>query len=340
MVHALPGVVEGEVLLDHARAEHVAEERHRVAVLVVGEPDHELRKALAEGRDHAQVQVFGLGRIGGRALHDAELRVDGEDRVHRALDVLEGPAAGGEGDRLAVGGDLPEKRRVDEVGRGDLERRHAEFGEEVGAGSVEGRPEQRDPSSRAWCMSSNQSLSESSSASRCSPYVRPKLFSWSYGWSYMARVYSVGLSRFWSLIASAPDSLAARSRSIALISEPWWLCPTSAMTQASPSSRCACRRQRASHLPGDGIAVGCGAAARARGAAPARTRRRAAARAQRHERVEVVEAHRQVEDVRGHRADEGRGEAPRERRTRAASGSPRASARGRAAGRAARRRNT
>ena len=115
VVGALPGVVEREVLLDHARAEHVAEQRHRVAVLVVGEPDHDLRIPLAQRRDHAQVQLLHLDRIRRRALQHAELRVEREDRLHRTVDVLERGAAGGEDDRLAVRGDVPEQRRVHDV---------------------------------------------------------------------------------------------------------------------------------------------------------------------------------------------------------------------------------
>ena len=45
MVGALPRVIQGEVLLDDARAEHVADQRHRDAALVVGEADDELRES-------------------------------------------------------------------------------------------------------------------------------------------------------------------------------------------------------------------------------------------------------------------------------------------------------
>ena len=137
MVGALRGVVEREVLLDHARAEHVGDERHRDAVLVVGEPDHEAREPLAQRRDDVQVQVVRVGRIRGGALQDAELVVERQDRVDRAVDVLQLRAAGREDHRLSEGGDVPKQRRVADVARRELERRHVELGEQVGALEVE-----------------------------------------------------------------------------------------------------------------------------------------------------------------------------------------------------------
>ena len=68
--------LDGEVLLDHPRAEHVRDRRHRDAVLVVGEPDHELGVALAVRRDHAELELLDGGRVGRRALQQAELGVD------------------------------------------------------------------------------------------------------------------------------------------------------------------------------------------------------------------------------------------------------------------------
>ena len=87
--------------------------------------------------------------------------------------------------------------------------------------------------------------------------MRPKLFSWSYGWSYIARVYSVRLSRFWSFTASTPHCLAMCRNSIAFISDPWWLWPTSAMTYASPSSEMRLPSTTSSLMTGDGTATGC-----------------------------------------------------------------------------------
>ena len=86
------------------------------------------------------------------------------------------------------------------------------------------------PSSRQCSRSSNQASAGSSSASRCSPYVAPKLFSLSYGWSKSARVKRRRLSRFWNLTAFTPASAAASTSCFARSSSPWWLWPISAMT--------------------------------------------------------------------------------------------------------------
>src|SRR5439155_17985183 len=143
LVGALPRVVEREVLLDHACAEHEADERHGDPALVVGETDREVGEALAIDLDHAQVELVDLARIRGRALHQAELRVDREDGVDGALDVLERPSARREEDRPSVRRDVPEERRVDEVGGGDLEGGSADLGEEVRARLVERGAEER-----------------------------------------------------------------------------------------------------------------------------------------------------------------------------------------------------
>ena len=74
VIRALPGVVEREVLLEDARAEHVADERHRDPVVVVGEADHELRVALAQLADDGEVQILDVRRVGRRAVEDGELR--------------------------------------------------------------------------------------------------------------------------------------------------------------------------------------------------------------------------------------------------------------------------
>ena len=72
------------------------------------------------------------------------MRVEREHGVERSLDVLDRSSAGREEDRLSETGDMPEQRRVHEVGRGDLERGHVELGEEVGARLVEDGAEEHD----------------------------------------------------------------------------------------------------------------------------------------------------------------------------------------------------
>ena len=106
MVRALRRVVEREVLLDHARAEHVGHESHGDAVLVIGQPDHEAWEPLAQRGDDVQVQVVRVGGVGGRALQDAELVVDRQDHFDRALDVRHLRTSGGKNQRLSEGGDM------------------------------------------------------------------------------------------------------------------------------------------------------------------------------------------------------------------------------------------
>ena len=121
---------------------------------------------------------------------------------------------------------------------GDLERGRVELCQEVGARLVERRREERDAFLAAGLAELEPvARPTSSSASRCSPYVAPKLFSLSYGASYSSRVKSARLSRFWSLTASTPHSFAAWISAFACSTSPWWLCPISAMTYAAPSSR-------------------------------------------------------------------------------------------------------
>src|SRR3954470_9577491 len=55
VVGAAHGAVEGEVLLDDARAQCVGDHGHRDAVVVAGQPDHGPGELVAEGLDHPQV---------------------------------------------------------------------------------------------------------------------------------------------------------------------------------------------------------------------------------------------------------------------------------------------
>ena len=67
------------------------------------------------------------------------------DRVVGAHDVVHGGAAGADDHRLADLRHVLEQRRVDDVAGRELERRHVELGEEVGAVVVERSGEERDP---------------------------------------------------------------------------------------------------------------------------------------------------------------------------------------------------
>ena len=143
VVGSLQGVVEGEVLLDHPCSQHVGDERHCDAVLVVGEPDYQVGEALSQRRDHVQVEILRLGRVRGGALEDAQLVVEREDRIDRALDVLHRATPRREEHRLPECRDMALKRRVAQVAGGELERGNVELGEQVGALEVEHSGEQR-----------------------------------------------------------------------------------------------------------------------------------------------------------------------------------------------------
>ena len=68
----------------------------------------------------------------------------GEDRLDRAVDVLERAAARRQEHRLAERGDVPKERDVEEVAGRELERVDVELGEEVGARLVERGRDERD----------------------------------------------------------------------------------------------------------------------------------------------------------------------------------------------------
>src|SRR5438309_6559686 len=111
---------------------------------MVGKTDDEAREPFAQLRDHAQVEILGCCGIGGSALQDAELLVDGQDRVDRALDVLQRAAAGREEHGLAELRDVSLQRRVLQITRGELVRRHVELREKIRAFEVPGGREERD----------------------------------------------------------------------------------------------------------------------------------------------------------------------------------------------------
>ena len=147
VVGALPGVVDGEVLLHHASAQHVRSQGHGDAVVVGGQAHDGVRESLPVACDDAQVQLFELGGVARRALHDAELGVDRADRVVGADDVLDGAAAGADEHRLLEPGHVLQERDVPQVAGSHLEGRHIHLGEEVRALEVEGRGEIATPSS-------------------------------------------------------------------------------------------------------------------------------------------------------------------------------------------------
>ena len=90
-----------------------------------------------------EVQVLDVRRIRRRAVEDRELLVRGEDRLDRAVDVLERPAARREQHRPAERSHVPQERHVQEIPRCELERVDAELREELGARLVERRSDER-----------------------------------------------------------------------------------------------------------------------------------------------------------------------------------------------------
>ena len=68
----------------------------------------------------------------------------GEDRLDRAVDVLERAAACREEHRLAERRDVPKERDVEKVAGRELERVDVELGEEIGARLVESGSDERD----------------------------------------------------------------------------------------------------------------------------------------------------------------------------------------------------
>ena len=144
VVGALPRVVQREVLLEDPGAEHERDRGHCNAVVMVGETDHEVGVALAERGDDREVQVLDLGRVGGGAVEHAELLVPGHDRLDGAVDVLQRPAARGQEHWFAERRDPSEKRDVEQIPGGELERVDVELGEQVRARLVEGGGDERD----------------------------------------------------------------------------------------------------------------------------------------------------------------------------------------------------
>ena len=145
MVGALPGVVEREVLFDHPPAEHVSHDRHDDAVRVVGEPGDDIGKTLTERSDDAQMHVLRVGRISGRALQEAELRIDRHDFIINALRVVDAPAANADNQRLAELRDLFDQRDVFQIAGRDFVERHVELREKIGAREIERRGEKIQP---------------------------------------------------------------------------------------------------------------------------------------------------------------------------------------------------
>ena len=106
-----------------------------------------------------------------------------ENRLDSPVDVVEGRAAGRDHQRLPERRDVPEQRGVGEVARCDLVCRDVELREHVRARLVERRREEHEAEAPSLVAKLDVGVAVESSASRWALYVRPKLFSLSYGLS-------------------------------------------------------------------------------------------------------------------------------------------------------------
>ena len=142
MIGPLGRTIEREMLFDHGRSHHIGNRRHRNAVVMGGEPDHNVRETFAESLDHLQVQLVELGRITRGALQDAKLRIDRHYGAIGAHHVIHRGAAARDDHRLAELGDMAQQRQIDDISRSDLVSRHIECFEEVRARNIESRGEE------------------------------------------------------------------------------------------------------------------------------------------------------------------------------------------------------
>ena len=94
MIRALHGPVQGKVFLYYPGSQDISGHSHGNAVLMVGKTDDQVRKKPAISGDNPKVHVAGVHGIAGRALQQAELGIDGHDRVIGPLDILHGAPPG------------------------------------------------------------------------------------------------------------------------------------------------------------------------------------------------------------------------------------------------------
>ncbi|CAB4938088.1 unannotated protein [freshwater metagenome] len=135
MVVALEPPVDGEVLLDDARAERHGGDRHVEAALVAGVADRCLGE-LGEPRQVGEVDVLEGRRVGRLAVQERVGDPGAADDVDGLADLALGGHAGGDDHGRAAGGHVAEQRVVGHVRRGDLERGDAVVDEPVDADRV------------------------------------------------------------------------------------------------------------------------------------------------------------------------------------------------------------
>jgi hypothetical protein len=102
---------------------------------VAGIADGDFRIAVAEGRDHAEVQLVHLARVGRGGMGDHEAgavgMVAGAHGLHRVDDLLQRGHAGGNHQRPAGGTGLQQQGDIGQGGAGHLVERRFELLDEI-----------------------------------------------------------------------------------------------------------------------------------------------------------------------------------------------------------------
>ena len=131
VIPALHLLVEGEVLLDEARAQGDGGERDRGPQRVITEPHGDV-EGPTQGLEVAQVDGRRHRRIDRHAMEQDDLLVAlASHRIHGSLDLAQGRHPRREHDRLPGPGDMRQQRQIGDVHRGDLDERDVQSGEHV-----------------------------------------------------------------------------------------------------------------------------------------------------------------------------------------------------------------
>ena len=119
------------MLFNDPGAEEVFHHGHDDSVLMIRETNNRLGKLVSIPGNHLQVQVLDSRRIGGGLLHDAQLRVDGHNRVVGASHIIKGSTACALEHRFSETCDMPPKRGILQVSGCDLEGRRVEISQKI-----------------------------------------------------------------------------------------------------------------------------------------------------------------------------------------------------------------
>src|SRR5262245_4780882 len=144
-IDSAKAAAQGDVLLDDARAQGHAGDRHLAAERVVGEA-HDAPELPAERGNGREVHLLGPRRIRAHAVQHGDISgARGRQGPDGESDLLERRHAPRQDDRLAGGADAPQELQVDDLEGGDLVRGYPQPFEKVHGALVERRGEQRHP---------------------------------------------------------------------------------------------------------------------------------------------------------------------------------------------------